>query len=155
MMTMMMTIKTIRMAHHTRPLGTTLGLALFVILLNSGDIAGRAPEEPDLRLRSTPRVAFAPAEVLFVAELRGGDDDYRDLYCVTVEWDWDDETRSESTPDCDPYEPGVSKIRRRYSTRHRFDYGGRYQVRIHLKRRDDVVASANTSIEIRGNAFRR
>ena len=150
-----MTTQTIRMARITRPLPATLGLALVVVLLHSGDMAGRAQEEPDLRLRSTPRVAFAPADVLFVAELRGGDDDYRDLYCVTVEWDWDDETRSETTPDCDPFEPGVSKIRRRYSTRHRFDYGGRYQVRIHLKQRDDVIASANTALVVRGNAFRR
>ena len=93
-------------------------------------------------------------EILLIAELRGGDDDYRELYCVTVEWDWDDDTHSETTPDCDPYEPGVSKIRRRYSTRHRFDIGGRYEIRINLKRRDDVVASARTSIEIRGQRIR-
>lgn len=142
----------------TRPIRgllVTLGVALLVVLFHQGDLSGRAQEEPDFRLRSTTNVAFAPAEVLFVAELRGGDDDYRDLYCVTIEWDWDDETRSETTPDCDPYEPGVSKIRRRYSTRHRFDYGGRYQIRVHLKQRDDIVATANTTIEIRGNAFRR
>ena len=107
-------------------------------------------DKPDLSLRASPRVAFAPVEILLVAELRGGADDYEDLYCVTVEWDWGDDTRSESTPDCDPYEPGTSKIRRRYSIRHRFDYGGRYEIRINLKNRRDTVASARTRVELRG-----
>lgn len=110
-------------------------------------------DKPGLSLRASPRVAFVPVEVLFVAELRGGADDYEDLYCVTIEWDWDDDTRSESTPDCDPYEPGTSTIRRRYSTRHRFDYGGRYEVRLNLKKRGETVASARTNVELRGGRF--
>ena len=129
-------------------------LLIMGLVSTGGGLSGQEPEEPDLRLRSTPRVAFAPADVLFVAELRGGDDDYADFYCATVEWDWDDDTRSETTPDCDPYEPGVSQIRRRYSTRHEFPYGGRYQVQIRLKQGDDVVASARTLIEVRGGRFR-
>ena len=112
-------------------------------------------ERPELSLRASPRVAFAPAEILFVAQLRGGADDYEDFYCATVEWDWDDDTRSESTPDCEPYEPGTTKIRRRYSQRRRFDYGGRYEVRINLKRRGDTVASARTVVELRGGRFGR
>ena len=111
-------------------------------------------EEPELSLRATTSVAFVPVDILFVGQLRGGADDYEDLYCVTVEWDWDDDTRSSSTPDCDPYEPETSKIRRRYSTRHRFQYGGRYEIRLNLKKGDDVVASARTIIELRGGRFR-
>ncbi len=113
-------------------------------------LSGQEGEEPDLRLRASPQVVFAGSEVLLIAELRGGDDDYRELYCVSVEWDWDDGTRSESTPDCDPYEPGVSQIRRRYSVRHTFEFSGRHQVRLNLKRRDDVVSSARVAIEVRG-----
>ncbi len=112
-------------------------------------------ERPDLSLRASPRVAFAPAEILFVAQLRGGADDYEDFYCATVEWDWDDDTRSESTPDCEPYEAGTTKIRRRFSQRRRFDYGGRYEVRINLKKRGDTVASARTVVELRGGRFGR
>ena len=126
-----------------------------VILSGSHQLAGHerqaSDDKPDLALRSTPKVGFAPAEILFVAELRGGADDYEELYCATIEWVWDDDTRSESTPDCDPYEPGTSKIRRRFSARHKFDYGGRYQVRFQLKQRDDTVASARTLIELRGD----
>jgi hypothetical protein len=107
-------------------------------------------EAPKLSLRASPKVGFAPAEILFIAELRGGDDDYEDYYCATLEWDWDDDTRSQSTPDCEPYEPGVSEIRRRFSMRHSFDRGGSYDVRFFLKQRDDRVASARTKVELRG-----
>ena len=137
-----------------RSTAAALVFCVTVALATTGSTMGRAEDDkPDLSLRASPRVAFAPVEILFVAELRGGADDYEDLYCVSVEWDWDDDTRSESTPDCDPYEPGTSKIRRRYSTRHRFDYGGRYEVRINLKRRDETIASARTTVELRGGRF--
>ena len=133
-----------------------LPLTVLVALVFGGPhhIAGRAharvdDDKPELTLRSSPKIGFAPVEILFVAELRGGADDYEDLYCASIEWDWDDDTRSESTPDCDPYEPGTSTIRRRFSTRHTFEYGGRYEVRFHLKQRDDTVASARTTVELR------
>ena len=115
---------------------------------------GQESEEPELRLRATPRIAFPQAEILFIAELRGGPDDHEPLYCASVEWDWDDGTRSERIPDCDPYEPGTSEIRRRFSQRHTFQSGGSYEIRFNLKKRDEVVASARTSIEIRGGNFR-
>ena len=121
-----------------------------IFIATHSTLSGQEGEEPDLRLRASPQVTFAGSEVLLIAELRGGDDDYRELYCVTVEWDWDDGTRSETNPDCDPYEPGVSKIRRRYSVRHTFEFGGRHEVRVNLKRRDDVVASRKVAIEVRG-----
>lgn len=126
--------------------------AACLLLAGHGSLLGQEEEdgEPELRLQASPRVAFAPAEILVLAELRGGPDDYEPLYCASVEWEWDDGTRSESTPDCDPYEPGVSEIRRRYSMRHRFSVGGSYEVRLNLKQRDDVVASERTTIEVRG-----
>ena len=128
---------------------TGLGVCCMLLLI-AQPIGSQEPEEPSLRLRANPNVAFAPANVTFVAEFRGGDDDYRDLYCVTVEWDWDDDTRSSTTPDCDPYEPGVSQIQRRYTARHRFTIGGRYNVRVRFKQRDDVVATRVVRIEVRG-----
>ena len=111
-------------------------------------------DDAELRLRATPRVAFAPASILFIGEIRGGADDNEDLYCASIEWDWDDDTTSATIPDCDPYEPGISKIRRRFSVRHNFDYGGRYQVRLHLKQDDDIIMSARTRVEVRGYRLR-
>ncbi len=105
-------------------------------------------EPPDLELRATPSLAFAPAEVVFTGRLRGGADDDERYYCVSAEWDWDDGTISESTFDCEPYEPGVSEIRRRFSRRHIFNEGGRYEIRLTLKRGDDIVATSRTAIAI-------
>lgn len=134
--------------------------ALLVVLTAVAFLDGRAAraqgpdDKPRLRLRASPRVAFAPADMLFVGDLRGGPDDNEELYCPTIEWEWGDDTISESTPDCEPYEAGVSEIRRRFSVRHTFDYAGRYEVRLNLKRRNDVLISARTRIEIRGGRFR-
>ena len=88
-------------------------------------------DRPELRLRASPNLAFAGAEVSFTGLLRGGADDYEEFYCVSAEWDWDDGTRSESILDCDP-----------------FDNGGRYEIRLNLKRGDRVVESVRTAVTI-------
>jgi hypothetical protein len=94
-------------------------------------------------------VGFAPAKVQFLAILQGGDDDYEEYYCPAIEWDWDDDTISQSTPDCDPYEPGQSRITRRYSATHVFRQDGRYEVKFKLKRKNDVLALASVTIQVR------
>ena len=140
-------------------------VAVLAVTLVLGSPSGQARErklrveltqdEAELRLRASPRVSFAPAEILFVGEIRGGPDDNEELYCAGVEWDWNDDTISASPPDCDPFASGVSTIRRRFSIRHTYELGGRYQVRLHLKRRDDIVLSARTNIEVRGGGRSR
>jgi len=107
-------------------------------------------DRPELGLRAANNLAFAPAEMVFTGRLRGGTDDDEEFYCLSAEWDWDDGTISESTFDCDPYEPGVSEIRRRFSRRHSFNRGGRYEIRLTLKRGGDIIASARTSITVQG-----
>tara|TARA_B100000029_G_scaffold511531_1_gene605810 strand:+ start:1203 stop:1646 length:444 start_codon:yes stop_codon:yes gene_type:complete len=123
---------------------------ILVLTLSSVATLFGQDDDAELRLRATPRVAFAPADILFVGQIRGGPDDNEELYCLEIEWDWGDDTTSEQTLDCDPYEPGVSEIRRRYSVRHTYNYGGRYNVRLHLKQGNDVVMSGQTRIEVRG-----
>lgn len=115
-----------------------------------GDVQAQEAESPELRLRATNNLAFVPAEILFTGRLRGGADDDEEYYCLSAEWDWDDGTISESTFDCEPYEPGVSEIRRRFSRRHTFNRGGRYEIRLTLKRGDDIIASARTAITVQG-----
>lgn len=129
----------------------TGAIVLTVMWLSVGTVA--QDDRPELTLRARPRVAFAPAEISFTGVLRGGADDYEEFYCVSAEWDWDDGTRSESIFDCEPYEPGVSEIRRRFSRRHSYEYGGRYEVRLTLKRRDDVIELVRTSIVIQGTGL--
>ena len=117
-----------------------------------GPGAAHAQEDdrPELGLRAANNLAFAPVEVVFTGRLRGGADDVEEFYCLSAEWDWDDGTISESTFDCEPYEPGVSEIRRRFSRRHSFNLGGRYEIRLTLKRGGDIIASARTSITVQG-----
>ena len=74
-------------------------------------------KKASLSLKVTPAVAFAPARMVFLAELRGGDDE-ETLYCPTVEWDWGDGTTSLAEADCSPYEAGKSQIKRRYAVDH-------------------------------------
>ena len=128
--------------------------ALVLAVMSLPAATGAQDEHPELRLRGRPEVSFAPSEISFVGLLRGGPDDHEDFYCLSAEWDWDDGTKSESIFDCEPYEPGVSEIRRRFSRRHTFELGGRYEVRLNLKRRDDVVQAERVQIVIQGGGFR-
>lgn len=132
------------------------GFLTVTLMVSIGWPAGAIIQDdrPELRLRARPNTAFAPAEVVFTGRLRGGNDDHEDFYCLSAEWDWDDGTTSESIFDCDPYEPGTSEIRRRFSRRHSYRTGGRYEIRLILKRRDEVVETARTRIVIQGGIFR-
>ncbi len=129
------------------------GLALaFVLPLRAGaDAPGadrQSKKKPDVIVRATPLVGFAPAKVQFQAILQGGDDDYEEYYCAGIEWDWDDDTVSESSPDCDPYEPGQSRITRRYSASHVFQQDGRYEVKFKLKRKNDVLVLSTVMVQV-------
>ncbi len=130
-----------------------VGLALLAVAFPGNAAAQDDDERPELTLRARPNVAFAPNPISFTGLFRGGADDYENFYCVSAEWDWDDGTRSESVYDCEPYEPGVSEIRRRFSRRHTYQSAGRYEIRLNLKRRDDVVTSARVRVTIQGGRF--
>lgn len=107
------------------------------------------PKRPSLNVRASPMVSFAPSRITLTAELKGGPNDYEELYCPTVEWDWGDETKSESTTDCDPYEAGKSEIRRRFTTQHVYRLSGEYRIQILLKKREKAVTAANVNIQVR------
>jgi hypothetical protein len=136
-----------------------LALAL-AVLLPPHTAQGQEAEasKPSLSLRATPASGFTPLRVRIVATLLDGSDDYREYYCASVEWDWDDGTVSESSIDCDPYEAGTSEIRRRFSAEHIFREEGRHNVTFRLKQRDDVVAFDNVDVQVRpgiGDRFGR
>lgn len=132
----------------------TLTLALAGALLALGGAVEaqdkQKPKRPKLTLRSSPVMTFTPATITFTAELRDGDDDFEQYYCTSVEWDWGDGTRSESSSDdCEPYEAGTTKIRRRYAIQHKYNIDGIYDVQFRIKQRDKVVASARTKVTVR------
>jgi hypothetical protein len=105
--------------------------------------------KPSVWVKSTPVVGFSPARMVVTAELRGGDDDYQDFYCATVEWDWGDDTRSQAGGDCEPYEAGKSTIKRRFTIDHVFNTAGDYRVEFRLKQKNKVVARGTTDVKIR------
>jgi hypothetical protein len=106
-------------------------------------------EKPALSLRASPPISFSPATIHVVGELKGGPDDYEELYCAALEWDWGDGTKSEAAADCDPYQAGVSLILRRFSTDHVYNLAGRFRVSLRLKRNTKIVTSATTNIQVR------
>jgi hypothetical protein len=120
-------------------------------------------KKPSISVRANPPFGFSPLRVVVTAELKGGANDFEDFYCASVEWDWGDDTKSESRMDCDPYEAGKSEIKRRYVTDHtyrtsNFDLNAppgpvQFRVRFLLKQKNKVVGSGQTTVEIRGGGM--
>jgi hypothetical protein len=132
---------------------SALALALCVPLVaraqkDGRDNAGKdGDKRPKLTLKAQPIISMSPSKVTLRAELVGGANDYEEFYCATIEWDWDDGTQSESTIDCEPYQAGKSEIKRRFIVEHVFRAGS-HHVAFRLKRRDKVIASATTTIQV-------
>ena len=101
-----------------------------------------------MSLRAQPAVSVAPARIVLTAELQGGSDDFEEYYCPSIEWQWGDETTSESTLDCEPYEAGKSQIRRRFTVQHTYRHDGSYKIYFHLKRNERILGSASTTIQV-------
>jgi hypothetical protein len=140
--------------NNQRRIGILVAAAVSAAVLAGGAIAStstggaQTAKKPSLALRATPPVSFTPAKIFLLAEVKGGPDDYADLYCAAVEWDWDDDTKSESTLDCDPYEAGKSEIRRRFSIEHVYRSAGIYRVWIRLKQKDRVILAATATVQV-------
>ena len=66
-------------------------------------------KRPQIRLKANPVISVSPAQVMLVAEIVGGANDFEEFYCPTVEWDWGDGTHSESSSDCAPYRSGQER----------------------------------------------
>jgi hypothetical protein len=112
----------------------------------------KAPKDearPEIGLKVSPLISFSPAKISVRAEIKGGAADYEPFYCNTIVWDWDDGTTSENTPDCPPYEPGQSQIRRYYSNTHMYQMAGRYNVRFRMKKGDRTVGGNATVVQVR------
>lgn len=116
---------------------------------NEKDAKGKDSQRPKLTLRAQPLVGITPVRVVLTAELVGGADDFEEYYCPTVEWDWGDDTRSESSIDCEPYEAAKSEIKRRFTIEHVFRRPGAYKVYFRLKRRNKAVAVSSATLQMR------
>jgi len=105
--------------------------------------------KPSVSLKVTPVIGFSPARMVVTAELKGGADDYEEFYCATVEWDWGDDTRSESKTDCEPYEAGKSEIKRHFTVDHTYNIAGEYRVQFRLKQKNKVVGFGSADVKVR------
>lgn len=126
-----------------RPLLMAVLMAVAVVQADQGK------GKPSFNLRASPAVAFAPARIVVTSELVGGADDFQDFYCAKVEWSWGDATTSEANDDCDPYVAGESQIRRRYTSEHKFEFAGTYDIRITLKQGKKSVGAGTISVRVR------
>ncbi len=111
--------------------------------------SGDKSAKPSISLKASPQIGFSPLRVVLTAELKGGANDYEEYYCPTVEWFWDDDTKSESKTDCDPYEAGKSEIKRRYTIDRVFNTMGEYRVEFRLKQKGKTVGLGKTSVRVR------
>ncbi len=103
-------------------------------------------KRPALELRASPRTGFSPVDVLFTAELKGGDE-AEAFYCPEVEWEWGDGGRSVSEADCEPWAAG-STIARRFSEHHSFPLAGLYRVKVTLKKSGGQIASQSVDVTV-------
>jgi hypothetical protein len=124
-------------------------IACTFLLAGFSPAAVEDQKKPSVSVRANPSAGFSPLRVTLSAEIKGGANDFADFYCPTVEWVWGDDTRAESSADCDPYEPGKSEIRRRYTVSRIFQTAGNFKIEFRLKQKNKVVGAGSTTIQVR------
>ena len=131
-------------------IGTLAAIACANLL--SGALTARSQDDgkkkPKITVRASPQAGFSPLRIVLTAELKGGDNDYPEFYCPTVEWIWGDDTRAQTTGDCDPYQAGKSEIQRRYTVSRVFNTSGEYRVEFRLKQKDKYVGSGSIVVRV-------
>jgi hypothetical protein len=116
---------------------------------NAKDEKNAQDSKPKVSLKAQPVIAMSPARVVLTAELTGGANDFQEFYCPAIEWDWGDDTRSEKSDDCAPYEAGKSEIKRRFTVEHVYKRAGNYRIAFRMKRHEKIVGAATTNVQIR------
>ena len=130
---------------------SVVAAVLKVFPFSGGAVDAQRDEDkkPSLSLRASPNSGFTPLQVRMTVDVRGGAEDHQDFYCPSGEWDWGDDQKSQSSEDCDPYQPGKSTIRRRYTAEHRFTESGTFTVRFRLKQGNRVVGTTSVLVSVR------
>ena len=124
-------------------------IATLALVAVAAIAASEDQKKPSISVRANPAAGFSPLKVFISAEIKGGPDDFAEFYCPTIEWVWGDDTRAESSADCEPYEAGRSEIKRRYSVSRIFQIAGNFRVEFRLKQKDKVVGAGSTTIQVR------
>ena len=136
------------MLKKTAALVAALGIAVPALAATAGDEGKeKKGKKPALELRATPRFAFSPAEIMFTAELKGGDD-VEELYCPEIEWEFGDGDKSVQEADCDPWTP-ETKLERRFNVHHVFKFAGAYLVRVTLRKAGKEIMIQTMQMTVR------
>jgi hypothetical protein len=138
--------------NHPRRTACTVVAALALALGTAASIGaqrGNDDKKPSLAFRLTPPFGFSPLKVRVTVDVRGGADDFADFYCPAIEWDWADDTVSENSEDCAPYEAGKSTIVRRYTSEHTYRRAGSYQIYFRMKQKGKIVGAGNGTVQVR------
>ncbi len=130
-----------------KSLSTIIAVALAAGFTLGASGSAPKPKRPTLGVRVSPRMGFSPIGVIAMAELTGGEDS-EDFYCLAIEWDWDDGSKSLQDSDCEPYQPGT-KIERRFSSEHYYTRAGIYNIRAALKAQEKTVATNAYRLTVR------
>ena len=125
-----------------------LALGALLVMPSTALQAREQGKKPSLSLKASPAISFAPARIVIVAELKGGDDS-EELYCPTVEWEWGDLTQSIVEADCEPYAPGKSEIKRRFTVEHQFKTPGSFKIVLRLKKGSKIVGQGTAQVQVR------
>ena len=126
-----------------------LGVVLVVAMVPVVTSHAQKPKDTSMTLRVSPQVSFSPARIVATAELRDVDETSAEFYCPGLEWDWGDGTTSEASFDCEPFEAGKTEIKKRYTSEHTYNTGGRYRVQLKLKRQRKVILTGSASLQVR------
>jgi hypothetical protein len=124
-----------------------LGLASPALPEDKKPDDAKKAKKPALEVRITPRFSFSPANVLFTAELTGGEDS-EEFHCPELEWEWDDGGKSGGESDCDPYVAGA-KIERRFTANHLYKTAGIYLARVTLRKASRTIAMQTIKVTVR------
>jgi len=118
-------------------------------------------DKPKLTLKANPTMAFSPARVVVTADLTGGAVDDPQLYCPAIEWEWGDDTRSEDSADCEPFQAGKTEIKRHFTADHTFrieeppgspGMTAEYRdvhIQLRLRKNGKVIVSGGTTVKIK------
>ena len=123
------------MLNKTAALVAALGIAQCLALGGDGPATRarrRRARGPRSSCAPRPRFAFSPAEIMFTAELKGGDD-VEELYCPEIEWEWGDGARASRKPTA-THGRRTTKLERRFTAHHIFQFAGAYLVRVTLRK---------------------
>jgi hypothetical protein len=117
---------------------------LFLVLLVLSCGGGR----PALTVKAFPVMAMAPHLFVFQAYLKdeGAEED---IYCLSTEWAWGDDTISARASDCAPYRPGLP-VTRVFVGEHPYRIPGDYEVTLSLSKRGRLIVRGSTTIHVIG-----